>query len=255
MFFYTINFPKRLFEHHPLITHFGHNICPNFLLHSDRKPTTSAPSCRHQRFLWDQGWRAMSMFHSVTSFPWCIPTISSSTVWAAGDGLFKAYTLKHERGSVCIWTLESILQGRVEFSDPALSQSRDKDVLILELPTKSILLLNKERISTSKLFFFYPSLFCGVVNELLRKGQLSASSSRKIFYLKACISLQAGISPQWILAVRWKELRSLTGICKSSCCRTCAAWNPDRPYTYQISLLLTKRVVRTMSSVGPWLSR
>lgn len=126
-----------------VITHFRHNICPNFLLHSDRKPTTSAPSCRRQQFLWDRGWRARSMFPFVTFFLWCIPTISSSMVWAVGDRLFKAYTLKHKRGSVYIWTLESIFKERVEISDPTLSKSKDKDVLILGLPTESNLLLNE----------------------------------------------------------------------------------------------------------------
>lgn len=170
--FTLLTFPKMQFKHQNLITHSltGHNVCPNFL-HSDRKPITSAPSCRRQQFLWVQGWRAMSMFLFGTSFPWCIPTISSSTVWAAGDGLFKAYTLKHKRGSVCIWSLESTFRGRVEIFDPTLSQSKDKDVLILGLPTESNLLLNKERISTDRQAFFYLSLFCGVVNVLPHKGQ------------------------------------------------------------------------------------
>lgn len=83
------------------------------------------------------------MFPFVTFFLWCIPTISSSMVWAVGDRLFKAYTLKHKRGSVYIWTLESIFKERVEISDPTLSKSKDKDVLILGLPTESNLLLNE----------------------------------------------------------------------------------------------------------------
>lgn len=120
------------------------------------------------------------MFPFVTFFLWCIPTILSSTVWAVGDRLFKAYTLKHKRGSVCIWTLESIFKERVEISDPTLSKSKDKDVLILGLPTESNLLLNEGRISTGKQFLST----CLVGLCCLIKVRLGASGSGKIFYFK-----------------------------------------------------------------------
>lgn len=51
------------------------------LLHSHRKQTTSAPSCRVLLFVLDQGPRAKSACPFVTFYPWCTLMILSLTVW------------------------------------------------------------------------------------------------------------------------------------------------------------------------------
>ena len=54
-----------------------------------RKQITSAPSCRHLLFVWDQASRAKSTCPFGTSYPWCTLITLSLMVWTTADSLLK----------------------------------------------------------------------------------------------------------------------------------------------------------------------